>query len=53
MRDCIRVMDKYNELPLICFQYRIDQVAEIIDDHTTEQSFTKAATDTESSWDWI
>ncbi len=46
MRDCIRVMDKYNELPLICFQYRIDQVAEIIDDHTTEQSFTKAATDT-------
>ncbi len=46
MRDCIRIMDKYNELPLIRFQYRIDQVADIIDDHTTEQTFTKVATDT-------
>ena len=46
MRDCIRVTGKLNELPLICFQYRIDQVADIIDDHTTEQSFTKVATDT-------
>ena len=46
MRDCVRIMDKYNQLPLIRFQYRIDQVADIIDDHTTEQTFSKVATET-------
>ena len=46
MRDCIRIMDKYNELPLIQFQYRLNQMAEIIDDHTEESAFTKTAMDT-------
>lgn len=46
MRDCIRIMDKYNELPLIQFQYRLNQVADIIDDHTEESAFTKTAMDT-------
>lgn len=46
MRDCVRVMGKYNELPLIRFQYRIDQMLDIMDDHTSEMAITKAATDT-------
>ena len=48
MRDCIRIMDKYNELPMIQFRYRLDQVADIIDDHTEEIAFTKTALDTAS-----
>ena len=48
MRDCIRIMDKYNELPMIQFQYRLDQVADIIDDHTEEIAFTRTALDTAS-----
>lgn len=48
MRDCIRIMDKYNELPLIQFQYRLDQVADIIDDHTEEADFTQTVLDTVS-----
>jgi hypothetical protein len=46
MRDCVRIMGKYNELPLIRFQYRIDQMVDILDDHTTELALTKTATDT-------
>ncbi len=48
MRDCVRIMGKYNELPLIRFQYRIDQMLDIMDDHTSEMAITKAATDTAS-----
>ncbi len=46
MRDCVRIMGKYNELPLIRFQYRIDQMVDILDDHTSEVAITKAAVDT-------
>ncbi|MBE6844441.1 MAG: GH3 auxin-responsive promoter family protein [Ruminococcus sp.] len=46
MRDCIKVMGMYNNLPLIRFQYRIDQVVDLIDDHTSEIALTKTATDT-------
>jgi hypothetical protein len=39
-------MGKFNEIPLIRFQYRIDQMVDILDDHTTELALTKTATDT-------
>lgn len=46
MGDCVKIMDKLNELPFIQFRYRLNQVADIIDDHTHEIAFTQAALDT-------
>ncbi|MDD5952956.1 MAG: GH3 auxin-responsive promoter family protein [Oscillospiraceae bacterium] len=46
MGDCIRIMGMYNKLPLIRMQYRIGNMVEIIDDHTTEDMLTAAVVDT-------
>ena len=40
MRDCIRVTGFLNKLPLIRFQYRIEQTLDIMGDHTTEETIT-------------
>ena len=46
MRDCIRVMGFHNKLPLIRFQYRIEQTVDIMGEHTTEASLTLFARET-------
>lgn len=46
MRDCIRVMGFLDKLPLIRFQYRIEQTLDIMGDHTTEASLTLFARQT-------
>lgn len=40
MRDCVRVTGFHNKLPLIRFQYRIEQTLDIMGDHTTEETIT-------------
>jgi len=46
MGDAVRVTDKYNHLPVIQFEYRIDRTMEILDDHTSELALCTAAENT-------
>lgn len=42
MRDAIRIVDKYNEMPLMEFLYRIDQNVNLVGEKTTEDMLREA-----------
>ena len=46
MYDCVRVVGRYHDLPMVRFVYRVIKTLDLLDDHTTEQAFTQAALQT-------